>query len=189
MRKRTAALGILLFVATIGWLWGCADRRAPSKSDIQAHPAEWLEPTSVDFHGARVKAEGPDFCEACHGGDLRGMGEATSCYECHDGPGGHPVGWVSPAPPFHGDTVAEEGPTPCQACHGADYHGGWSDVSCYECHAGPGGHPNGWTAPGEPTFHGIVVINQGTDGCKRCHGQDLKGGTSGLGCDAPGCHG
>ena len=32
----------------------------------------------------------------------------------------------------------------CVACHGADYLGGWSAVSCYQCHDGPNGnHPEG----------------------------------------------
>lgn len=35
--------------------------------------------------------------------------------------------------------------------------------------------------------HGLET-NLQADDCQQCHGQDLRGGTSGVGCDAVGCH-
>jgi hypothetical protein len=124
-------------------------------------------------------------CEACHGSThaiypaheadnkvsiaVQGhAGTIGECVACHTtvprtitgGPHGmHPVGqsWVKD----HED-VAENNPSQCKACHGADYRGSvlskmWTDrtldadefgikkfskghkVSCYDCHNGPSG--------------------------------------------------
>jgi hypothetical protein len=96
-------------------------------------------------------------CGSCHGG--------TQPQTINGGPHGlHPVGqaWVS----AHHDVIGEGGdPTPCQACHGADYRGTvlsrakasrtlsgesgtkqvWPgfQIGCYTCHLGPhNGDPN-----------------------------------------------
>lgn len=168
-------------------LAGCADRRDPV--EIRAHPSEWNEVSSLDFHGARVTASGPSFCITCHGSDLRGSAGVPGCFDCHAGAGGHPGGWASPAADeFHGDAVAETGPSPCATCHGADYQGGWSETSCYDCHAGgPSGHPDGWMIPASASFHGLEVLTDGVDRCTTCHGFGLSGGTSGVACAD--CHG
>jgi hypothetical protein len=80
----------------------------------------------------------------------------------------------------HGRTASLFGPAACGACHGTDYRGGWSDVSCYECHVGPYAvHTLGWA---EPWAHGAVVESNGSDGCTECHGADLRGGGSGVSC-------
>jgi len=125
-------------------------------------------------------------CEACHGSthaefasthgndnvasmEIQGhAGVLIECGSCHGGTqpsttnggphGMHPVGqaWVN----AHPDLVGESGdPTPCQACHGADYRGTvlsrakasrtlsgetgtkqvWAgfQIGCYTCHIGP----------------------------------------------------
>ncbi|NOZ13512.1 MAG: hypothetical protein GXO69_07670 [Acidobacteria bacterium] len=102
------------------------------------------------------------YCESCHGsthailasgyaGDneqnilLQGKpGALGNCSVCHtDGRTGsnphtaspHPDGWEK----SHGDYVENNGYASCARCHGADYRGGTSGVSCYQCHNGPGG--------------------------------------------------
>ncbi|MFK5976081.1 MAG: multiheme c-type cytochrome [Sulfurovum sp.] len=126
------------------------------------------------------KGHGGLQCEACHGSThaiypaheadnkvslkVQGhTGTLSECSACHTtvpntttgGPHGmHPVGssWVED----HQD-VADNNPTQCTACHGADYRGSvlskmWVDrtdigskftkghqVSCYDCHNGPSG--------------------------------------------------
>jgi hypothetical protein len=58
----------------------------------------------------------------------------VSCYQCHDGPGGHPTGYRSSN--LHGPD-AQSGLHQCSVCHGADFRGDWTEVSCYQCHDGP----------------------------------------------------
>jgi hypothetical protein len=74
-------------------------------------------------------------CATCHGADYRGGWSEVSCYGCHDGPGGHPIGWRGRNQ--HGDYAETYGIHPCAACHGQDYRGDWTGVSCYQCHDGP----------------------------------------------------
>jgi hypothetical protein len=183
--NRANALSILALAASV--LAGCAERETPP--ELAAHPPEWSEASSVDFHGARVEAGGASMCETCHGSALEGAPGVPGCDDCHAGAGGHPGGWASPAAEeFHAHAVAETGPSPCATCHGADYEGGWSGVSCYECHAGgPSGHPDGWLVPEASTFHGLEVLTEGVDRCTTCHGFGLGGGTSGVACAD--CHG
>ena len=189
------AIGILCLVLAVLAAAGCADRRSPVET--QVHPAAWNDPASPDFHGTRVRADGPELCRSCHGTDLRGApGEVVGCDDCHVGPGGHPDGWDRPAAPtFHGKTVAAAGPKSCRDCHGADYTGGWCGLACFTCHGEPPGghppgqcgHPRGWLDRESASFHGLVVLEEGVDDCTRCHGFGLSGGTSGVACSK--CHG
>ena len=165
-------------------LFGCADRR--SVNEVDAHPASFTEESSADFHGNFVLRDGVESCRGCHGTELKGEAEAPSCAGagCHDGAGGHPYGWVVPSSAhFHGDAVAANGNAACANCHGSNFRGGWSGVSCFDCHAGgPSGHPDGWLEPRSSSFHGQVVLQEGVNDCTRCHGFGLSGGTSGVAC-------
>ena len=175
VRRQDAFWGVILML-------GCAET-APMQDEVPTHPPEWSVATSSDFHGARVAQDGTNFCTSCHGPALLGDAVVPGCYDCHDGPGGHPSYWKDAAEPFHGTEVALHGPTACATCHGETYQGGWSEVSCYTCHAGgPSGHPEGWLDKRAHTFHGLEVSLQGDDDCRRCHGNDLMGGTSGVAC-------
>lgn len=175
-----STLGLLLWVAS------CSEPTPVEEQPIRAHPPEWSDPAKSDWHGTRVALDGVISCTGCHGEDLRGDLVVPGCDACHDGPGGHPATWVKQPEPFHGTKVQMEGPMVCTACHGDDYRGGWSGVSCSTCHDGPGGHPQGWLDSNAHTFHGRVVTMQGNLDCRRCHGNDLLGGTSGVSCGD--CH-
>jgi hypothetical protein len=185
-RARAAAFAMAAAAAVLA-AGGCAERRAPT--EIEAHPGAWSEPASPDFHGARVERADPSGCVPCHGADFRGGARVPGCYDCHDGPGGHPGRWASrDAARFHGEPVEKAGPAACGSCHGPDYRGGWSGVSCYTCHAGgPSGHPDGWMNRASSSFHGLKVFTQGVEDCTRCHGFGLGGGTSRVACAK--CHG
>ena len=176
-----AALGVALLVGA------CSEPSPVGENPVEAHPSTWNDPGKADFHGARVARDGTTYCSSCHGVDLRGAGTVPGCYDCHDGPGGHTATWASRPDPAHGTAVQLDGPTGCRTCHGTDYRGGWSEVSCYACHAGgPSGHPEGWLDSDAHTFHGRLVAEQDDNDCRRCHGNDLMGGTSGVGCGD--CH-
>jgi predicted CxxxxCH...CXXCH cytochrome family protein len=51
-----------------------------------------------------------------------------------------------------------------------------------------GTHPAEWSDPASEEFHGKAVLEDGTDGCKSCHEEDLSGGISGVSCKGSGCH-
>jgi predicted CxxxxCH...CXXCH cytochrome family protein len=68
--------------------------------------------------------------------------------------GPHPSGWPSPrSANFHGNYIRDNGwsLTICKTCHGGDFEGGTSGLSCYKCHHAP---------------------NQanGPESCNNCHG-------------------
>ena len=102
----------------------------------------------------------------------------------------HSTTWVDPlAYDFHGDVLALRGwdrSGSCQTCHGIEFDGGSSNVSCYQCHAGgPSGHPASsvfvWspTPDQEPDFHGAGFsessFNEDVDACLVCHGLTTGG--------------
>jgi hypothetical protein len=95
----------------------------------------------------------------------------------------HPEGWNKITE--HGIFAKEKGTNPnCTECHGTDLTGGWTDVSCYQCHASYP-HTANWDAV---TNHGVYALNNGTsNSCQSdCHGNDYKGGYSEKSCY--GCH-
>ncbi len=102
------------------------------------HPLNWIVPGSSTFHGNTVIAETNAECAQCHGADFQGGWAGTSCFLCHDGPGGHPYNWIVPgSSSFHGNEVKANGDAHCQECHGADLSGSWTEVACTDCHAYP----------------------------------------------------
>jgi hypothetical protein len=137
---------------------------------------------SADFHGDKVAMDTAQPCQSCHGTDYTGDAVAASCYDCHNGPSGHPSGWISPADPFHGAEVRANSALECRDCHGVDWRGGWAEVSCFTCHNGPSGHPPNWALPSSNLFHGAEVVNNGSEQCQDCHGVDYLGGWTGTSC-------
>jgi len=92
----------------------------------------------------------------------------------------HPDGWVNPqSDVFHGDFVnegASKGAN-CATCHGEDFSGGESNVSCYSCHAAYP-HPDQFKFPSQANFHGKTVAqvaNWDLSECQSCHGADYAG--------------
>jgi hypothetical protein len=120
------------------------------------HPPGWVEKDSDNFHGLKVKAYGytsedttrvlesvSELCTSCHGVDYLGGKSGVSCYEagCHQ-TYPHADDWSTPGSSnSHAahikniDWSLEE----CKFCHGNNYTGGWSSVSCYKCHLQTGG--------------------------------------------------
>ena len=102
------------------------------------HPTEWLTSGDDNFHGEAVIINGWSTCTECHGDDHKGGVSGTSCFTCHNGPSGHPVDWGTySSDKYHAKGVQKKGwdLTSCQACHGVDYAGGRSGVTCLTCHS------------------------------------------------------
>ncbi len=77
----------------------------------------------------------------------------------------------------------------CTPCHGTDFQGGLSKVSCTSCHLGGSAavHPASWTPM--YTTHGAYARTNGTNACANqyCHGTSLTGvAQSGPSCTS--CH-
>ena len=100
----------------------------------------------------------------------------------------HTEDWSnSQAEDFHGAKVSAVGSSSCKSCHGNDFSGGESGVSCYTCHNNfP--HPAEWMVIDNDMFHGEYIEDNGdsTKGCTNCHGSNLSGGSSGVSCYS--CH-
>jgi hypothetical protein len=126
----------VLLVVMLGSLWlaGCSNNKNPFPP--KTHPESWSQVSSPDFHGNKVIASGYASCTSCHGIDLRGGESHSSCYACHDSYP-HQAGWTAlRSVGSHGNYIrsAHWSMETCKACHGADYHGGKSGATCYQCH-------------------------------------------------------
>lgn len=89
---------------------------------------------------------------------------------------------------FHGKVVnaAHGDVSGCLKCHGLNYQGGTSGVSCVKCHHDEGAtlHGRGWLDPSSPNFHGnaIRAANWDMRPCQACHGALYDGGKVGVSC-------
>lgn len=105
----------------------------------------------------------------------------------------HLPSWVDTASSnFHGTFVnaAHGDVQSCLVCHGQDYNGGSSNVSCVACHQRTGGtiHGRGWITPSSANFHGkaIAAANWDMRPCQVCHGVVYAGGKVPSSCRT--CH-
>jgi predicted CxxxxCH...CXXCH cytochrome family protein len=98
----------------------------------------------------------------------------------------HAAGWL----PAGHKTAAQENEDACTECHGSDFSGGVSKVSCTSCHLGGVNsvHPLDWGTSID-AVHGTYVDANANTACANthCHGSDLGGVTdSGPSCTS--CH-
>ena len=111
------------------------------------HPKGW-----IDVHPGQALAS-LESCKQCHEmSGLRVGSEVPSCMTaaCHHNP---VPGWAVPG--SHGlkakaaQDASGGGLAACQMCHGADFNGGASAISCASCHGVKAPHPvKPWRAPG-----------------------------------------
>ena len=75
----------------------------------------------------------------------------------------------------------------CQNCHGSDFKGGNTGISCYKCHT-VFPHPENWLDTSSSDFHGLTAMEEGlSETCgTECHGSDYSGGLSDKSCYS--CH-
>ena len=102
--------------------------------------------------------------------------------------GSHPPGWL----PAGHTMAAKTNVASCTECHGSDFSGGMSHVSCSSCHIGgiTSVHPSSWGTGTQLILnHAPYVAANNSTSCQNayCHGSDLSGTTgSGPGCKT--CH-
>ncbi|MDA8423860.1 MAG: hypothetical protein M0Z89_11055 [Nitrospiraceae bacterium] len=98
----------------------------------------------------------------------------------------HPAGWL----PAGHMAAAKTDVTVCAECHGSDYAGGISGVSCTLCHLGgvDSVHPAAWSQ-NTGTYHAPYAASNGTTACSNmyCHGNGLTG-VAGSGPSCTSCH-
>jgi len=153
-----------------------------------SHPTGqvWLDKNSVGYHGAEALLD-PDACSACHGADSQGGSSGVSCYSCHFGPEGNKipdgVAWNHGAVPH--DSLTGQNSV-CAACHVLNRQYGNGPTACHDCHVGAS-HATGsaWLDKDNSSYHGAVATADVT-GCASCHGNDYRGGSSGVSCYT--CH-
>jgi len=155
------------------------------------HKPGWADTTSAQSHGNYLRLNMGTLagCAKCHGTDYAGGTSGTSCYTCH-GSYPHKTGWAGAVPASsHGGYLAQTNwkLSECAGCHGKDFKGGTSGVSCFTCHASYP-HANEFQLAGGHQFylyqHGYPLAQ-----CKTCHGATYDGGTVvSVSCMAAGCH-
>jgi len=117
-------------------------------------------------------------CADCH----RERAGTPGCYNntlCHGQRNAHPAGWASSAQ--HGAEAKKNpgnsGFSDCQECHGKDFRGGESGVSCFKCHTVAPHSDPAWRKPLTRTTH--TNTGQGNAPvCADCHRE--KSGTPGC---------
>ncbi len=199
-------LPFFVLLASALFLSACSSGGSDSPSDTNAHPQSWFS-----THAEEVLTDpGYDDCTACHASDLRGSGDAVSCFSCHsyntEPPFTfHPPTWTD-AFIDHRGFAALNGLDSCSACHGQDLRGRQTAPSCFSagfdgrsCHTeGPQGVPH----PLDSSY--LSGANHGPDAkadltaCQVCHGESGGPGSNprfnvginsvgGNGCES--CHG
>ncbi|MBF0492714.1 MAG: hypothetical protein HQM15_08035 [Deltaproteobacteria bacterium] len=142
-------------------------------SQIVPHTEPW-----IPLHGTWVNQNGIQVCLNCHKISSTDVERAPTCFSCHPFP--HTEGWVQKE--NHGAYALAQGQNVCTLCHGDDFKGGISEISCNTCHTiFP--HTASWADPGE---HGNVAKGDGKNLCKGCHGDDFNTMLSGKSCKS--CH-
>jgi len=159
--------------------------------DSYPHKPGWSDAASAQFHGnfLRLNMGTLTGCAKCHGTDFAGGTSGKSCYTCH-GSYPHKTGWTGTVPASsHGGYLAQKNwkLSECAGCHGSDFAGGTSRVSCLACHASYPHVKNFQDAGGHQFYlyqHGYPLAQ-----CKTCHGATYDGGTVvNVSCMAAGCH-
>jgi hypothetical protein len=137
------------------------------------HSGNW-----ISDHGQAALDEG-NTCPECHGTDLSGGDSELSCFTtqyegvgCHESGVGkrHTAGWSLESE--HGRVVKQNpgvssGMGSCQACHGNDYEGGSSEISCASCHGVAAPHPESPWLRSPGSHHD--VNEQNAPVCAECH--------------------
>jgi hypothetical protein len=203
MNKMNWMAGSCLAMALALMGWGCAGKAGagtPLNTLTGQHASDWLQ---VHYSGY---VTGPDQCRTCHGSTSdpaqAGGISKVSCFTCHTSVD-HPANWATPsqhgragaqlAPVATNDTTVPvmAGMAHCQRCHGADYAGGISGVSCKGCHT-KAPHPDKpWVSTSASLPSHVYTDLANAAACAQCHtagaNSDIKPLTPAPAGTAPGC--
>lgn len=151
--------------------------KAPQISAKGNHPVSWIQNHWAEY------VKNPTQCGTCHGSvtDPAAAGgiAKVSCFTCHNDGVNHPTGWAAPAqhgrrgaqvaPDSH-DGKAMVGFAHCAKCHGDDYTGGVSGVSCKKCHTTAPHAAKPWinTTSGTASNHDKTDEGNAAE-CLKCH--------------------
>lgn len=162
-----------LAIAVSVLVLGCAGKTqdAAPKFSEGKHPTDWLSTHWSEY------AKAPDQCATCHGSvkdPAKSGGIAkVSCFSCHASSPAHPDGWSAGAQ--HGRLGAQaaagtwSGMASCGRCHGDDYKGGLSKVSCLSCHT-KAPHPDKpWLGPNASVSTHYLAHTTNATACAKCH--------------------
>jgi predicted CxxxxCH...CXXCH cytochrome family protein len=155
------------------------------------HSVSWENASSSNHHGDYLKALQwqTTECAKCHGSDFNGGVSGKPCYRCHASYP-HQAAWDSASSnSFHGSYLLQKNfqLAECRQCHGINYTGGATQISCLSCHPlYP--HSTDWNNESSSASHGQFLKTQSwkNDLCTACHGTELSGGVSKTGCFT--CH-
>jgi len=162
-------------------VWGCAGtagKTVPFDTISGQHPTNWLQVHYTEY----IKS--PDQCRNCHGSTtdpaLAGGIAKVSCFTCHTAVN-HPANWadhtqhgrqgVQLAPVATNDTTAPvmAGLAHCAKCHGSDYLGGITGVSCKACHT-KAPHPDKpWNGQNAGVVTHYMTDQANAPACFACH--------------------
>jgi len=158
---------------------------------IPHSPAPW-DGTGGSRTHQDTRVQNADVCATCHAGQSASPappGTPYNCFNntlCHSTSTGHSnaVSWETD----HSLTARSDNTTcATSSCHGTDYTGGASGVSCYECHLGGPApspymmHPNLWSNPRGSHDNYLGNIGKNASSCspsypgiaQYCHGDGL----------------
>jgi len=169
-----SCFAMVLGLLALGCAGSAAGQATPFKESKGAHPANWTE---VHYAGY---AATPDQCRSCHGSTadpaMAGGISKVSCFTCHTHGVDHPAGWA--APTQHGRLGVQLAVSPnqfdmaglarCAKCHGTDYTGGVSGVSCKSCHTKAPHPARPWTGLGAASSHTATHYSNAPE-CFKCH--------------------
>jgi DnaJ-class molecular chaperone len=205
MRVTKLMMGSCFALALALLAWGCAGKAgtaAPFDAISGQHPANWIQ-----VHYSSYLAT-PDQCRTCHGStsDATQAGGVSkvSCFSCHTNGVDHPANWANHAQ--HGRLGAQLAPVVtvdpavpvmagmahCTKCHGNDYLGGITNVSCKACHTTAPHPAKPWTDKTTLANSSHTQTDLGNAAaCAQCHtagaNSDLKPSTTPAAGTAPGC--
>jgi predicted CxxxxCH...CXXCH cytochrome family protein len=193
LKRRSTRNRLLLILLGIILVAGCSTSN--SNSDLNLIDAQGSHPQDFLSTHPVFALVGTTQCTSCHGSNLTGGIANVSCFTsaCHHGT--IPT-WAQPN--VHGAS-AKQAPgkssfVACQLCHGSNFFGGESGVSCATCHGVYAPHPpKPWRIPGTTDFTHTSTDPANAPVCVACHfpgslnnpaGNPLTPASAGT---APGC--
>ncbi|EKD41883.1 MAG: cytochrome c family protein, partial [uncultured bacterium] len=158
---------------------GISNISCSSCHTVYPHEQNWKQPEN---HGVSALASNKVDCQKCHGDDLQGGISNVSCFTCHPAYPHQAANW--PTYQGHGLNILAtlgKDKNSCKPCHGEDFKGGISNVSCYQCHTNYP-HPAGFK---KSDVHGPLAFGAGKESCDSnfCHASDFEGNAPYV----PGC--